>query len=214
MPTCRPPSSDRTPSRSDLVDLLLEEGGWEVLATSRTSFEEKGPLFLSFLRHGTNRFRFVRADLNGDIDSLLAALDDFRPSYVINFAAQSEVSPSWENPDQWFETNAVALAHLVKGLAERPWLERYVHVSSPEVYGSCEGRVTEEAPMNPSTPYAASKAAADLLLGAYAKSRNFPVVTVRATNVYGAGQQLFKIVPRTVIRLRRVPRPPTVAASR
>jgi dTDP-glucose 4,6-dehydratase len=67
------------------------------------------------------------------------------------------------------------------------------------VYGTCEGTVSESAPLDPSTPYAASKAAADLLLRAYVKSRNFPLVTIRATNVYGAHQQLFKIIPRSVI---------------
>src|SRR5262249_2769099 len=57
------------------------------------------------------------------------------------------------------------------------------------------------APLNPSTPYAASKAAADSLLAAYRKQFQFPVLTVRATNVYGAGQQLFKIIPRSAIYL-------------
>jgi dTDP-glucose 4,6-dehydratase len=62
--------------------------------------------------------------------------------------------------------------------------------------------VTEDAPLNPSTPYAASKAAADFLLKTYAKQFGFPLVTVRATNVYGARQQLFKIVPRSAIYLK------------
>jgi dTDP-glucose 4,6-dehydratase len=64
------------------------------------------------------------------------------------------------------------------------------------------GTVTEQAPVNPSTPYAASKAAADLLLHTYCKQFNFPLVTVRSTNVYGARQQLFKIIPRSVIYLK------------
>ncbi|MFV1967995.1 MAG: GDP-mannose 4,6-dehydratase, partial [Pirellulaceae bacterium] len=66
----------------------------------------------------------------------------------------------------------------------------------------CEGVVAEDAPLNPSTPYAVSKAAADLLLKTFRDQFQFPVVTVRATNVYGAGQQLFKIIPRSVIYMR------------
>src|SRR5439155_9436946 len=78
----------------------------------------------------------------------------------------------------------------------------YVHISSPEAYGSCVGNVTEESPLNPSTPYAASKAAADYLLKTYAKQFGFPLLTVRATNVYGARQQLFKIIPRSAIYIK------------
>ena len=77
-----------------------------------------------------------------------------------------------------------------------------MHISSPEVYGTCEGRVREDAPLDPSTPYAASKAAGDLMLSTLVKNFRFPLVTVRATNVYGARQQLFKIIPRTAIYLK------------
>src|SRR5581483_11247187 len=87
-------------------------------------------------------------------------------------------------------------------LRKQTYLGRYLHVSSPEVYGTCEGTVTESAPMNPSTPYAASKASADLLLETFRKQFRFPLLTVRGTNVYGARQQLFKIIPRTVIYLK------------
>jgi len=134
--------------------------------------------------------------------ALLELLDGERPDAVVNFAAQSEVVPSWEHPEHWYQTNCVALAELVNHLRRRTYLERYIHVSSPEVYGTCIGDVYEDAPLRPSTPYAASKAAADLLLQTYAKQFGFPVVFVRATNVYGARQQLFKIIPRSVVFVR------------
>jgi dTDP-glucose 4,6-dehydratase len=187
-------------SGADLVDLLLEDPATEVLGISRSP--EKAALFLPYHRHGRARFRFRALDLNRDLGDVLAALDEFRPAAVVNFAAQSEVAPSWTHPEQWFQTNTVALAALVNGLRDRPYLTRYVHISSPEVYGTCTGTVTEDAPLAPSTPYAASKAAADLLLATFARQFAFPLVTVRATNVYGARQQLHKIVPRTVIYLK------------
>jgi dTDP-glucose 4,6-dehydratase len=112
------------------------------------------------------------------------------------------VAPSWEHPEQWFQTNTVALAALMNVLKDRKYLKRYVHISSPEVYGTCTGSVTESAPLNPSTPYAASKAAADLFLFTLVKNFQFPLVMIRATNVYGAHQQLFKIIPRSVIYLK------------
>ena len=81
------------------------------------------------------------------------------PARAITIFAQSEVAPSWVHPEQWFQTNAVAIAALGNYLKDQRWLERYVHISSPEVYGTCEGVVTEDAPLDPTTPYAASKAA-------------------------------------------------------
>jgi dTDP-glucose 4,6-dehydratase len=188
-------------SGSDLVDLLLEDERNEVLGLSRSP--EKGALFLPYKRHGSARFTFRQMDMNRDMPQMLAALDEFRPRWIVNFAAQSEVGPSWEHPEHWFETNTVALARFVNHMRRCDYLERYLHVSSPEAYGTCVGTVTEETPDNPSTPYAASKAAADMLLGVYHRQYGFPLLTVRSTNVYGAHQQLFKIIPRSVIYIKK-----------
>jgi dTDP-glucose 4,6-dehydratase len=135
---------------------------------------------------------------------LFDLLADQRPRYIVNFAAQSEVAPSWEHPEQWARTNVAAVAELANWLRRNAmdWLEHYVHISSPEVYGTTEGFVHEDAPINPSTPYAASKAGGDLMLETFINQFDLPVTLIRATNVYGAHQQLFKIVPRSVIYLR------------
>lgn len=188
-------------SGQDFVDLLLDDPRNCVVGISRSA--ERTDLFLRYrLRKELSRYRYEQLDLNRDLDRLLDLLDDERPAWLVNFAAQSEVAPSWEHPEHWFQTNTVALARLVNHLRRRAYLERYLHVSSPEVYGTCRGTVTESAPLRPSTPYAASKAAADLLLETYRRQFDFPLLTVRATNVYGARQQLFKIIPRTAIYLR------------
>jgi len=188
-------------SGQDFVDLLLEATPNRVVGVSRSA--ERSPLFLKYLsRPDLSRFEYHQLDLNRNMPALLQLLDAVRPAWIVNFAAQSEVAPSWEHPEHWFQTNCVALAELVNHLRRQNYVERYLHVSSPEVYGTCVGRVTEEAPFNPSTPYAASKAAADMLLAAYRKQFGFPLLTVRATNVYGARQQLFKIIPRSAIYLQ------------
>lgn len=189
-------------SGSDFIDLLLSETDYAVLGLSRSP--EKGEVFLPYLRNrNLSRFTFHQMDLNRDMDGIKALLSQVRPASIVNFAAQSEVAPSWKYPEQWFQTNAVALAELAIFLKDQDWLERYVHISSPEVYGTCEGVVKENAPLNPSTPYAASKAAGDLMLFTLVRHFGFPLVMIRATNVYGAHQQLFKIIPRTVIYLRQ-----------
>jgi len=188
-------------SGGDFIDLLLTATDYEVLGISRSA--EKSPLFLAYRKNpGVGRFSFFQMDLNRDMENLQGLLKKQKPAFVVNFAAQSEVAPSWDHPEQWFQTNAVALAALANFLCRQDWLERYVHISSPEVYGTCEGRVTEQAPLNPSTPYAASKAAGDLMLQTLFRQYGFPIVIIRSTNVYGPGQQLFKIIPRSVIFLK------------
>lgn len=188
-------------SGQDFVDLLLDDPELEVIGVSRS--EERSDLFLRYLlRQDRTRYRYYQLDMNRQMPELLELLDAEQPEWIVNFAAQSEVAPSWEHPEHWFATNCVALARLVNHLRRQTYVERYVHISSPEVYGTCRGVVLETAPLVPSTPYAASKAAADLLLKTYFQQFGFPVVTVRATNVYGARQQLFKIIPRSAIYLR------------
>jgi len=187
-------------SGSDFVDLLLDDPENHVVGCSRSP--EKKRIFLVYKRRSSPNFDFFQVDLNKDLSELIDILDSFKPEYIINFAAQSEVHPSWENPGQWFQTNAVALSELANILKSRRYLKRYVHISTPEVYGSCKGMVTETAPLNPSTPYAASKAAGDLFLFTLVKNFDFPLILIRATNVYGAHQQLFKIIPRSVIYLK------------
>jgi dTDP-glucose 4,6-dehydratase len=189
-------------SGQDFVDLLLDEPRFRVLGISRS--DERARTFLCYkLRKDLSAYRYQQLDMNRDMPKILQLLDEERPDYIVNFAAQSEVAPSWEHPEHWFQTNTVALSHLVNHLRKQQYLKRYLHISSPEAYGSCVGNIKETTPDNPSTPYAASKAAADMLLAVYHKQFGFPLVTVRATNVYGARQQLFKIVPRSVIYIKQ-----------
>ncbi|MEX2212708.1 MAG: GDP-mannose 4,6-dehydratase [Phycisphaeraceae bacterium] len=188
-------------SGQDFIDLLLDDARYEVIGVSRSP---QLPAFrLKYAgRADLSCYRFMQLDMNRDREALLAMLDAEKPAYIVNFAAQSEVAPSWKNPEDWFATNCVALAGLVNHLRSQTYLERYLHISSPEVYGTCRGVVMEDARMNPSTPYAVSKAAADMLLDVYQRQYGFPLVSVRATNVYGARQQLFKIIPRSAIYLK------------
>lgn len=187
-------------SGSSFIDLLLEDKKNEIIGISRSP--EKDPLFLPYKRHKNPKFLFYKMDLNWEMERILDLLDSVKPHYIVNFAAQSEVAPSWKNPEQWFQTNVVALAKLCNHLKDVSYLKKYIHISSPEIYGTCIGKVKENARLNPSTPYAASKAAADLFLFTLIKNFGFPAVIIRSTNVYGAHQQLFKIIPRSIIHIK------------
>lgn len=188
-------------SGGDFVDLLLEKRDYEVIGVSRSP--EKSRIFLGYRdRADLSRFSFHHLNLNDDMPALLELLSRRKPAYVVNFASQSEVAPSWETPEQWFQTNAVSTSALGNFLRQQKWLKRYVHISTPEVYGSSEGTVTEGMPFNPSTPYAASRAAGEMMLQTLVKEYGFPLTVIRSSNVYGAHQQLHKIIPRAVIYLK------------
>ena len=187
-------------SGATFVDYALDRGA-DVIGLSRS--EEPAAAFLPYRWSGRERhFRFHRADLNHDLDRVMALVEEERPTHVVNFAAQSMVAESWRHPEHWFTTNVVAMVKLHDRLRRCPFLRKYVHVTTPEVYGSTEGVVTESAPFNPSTPYAVSRAAADLSLRTFFAAYAFPVVFTRAANVYGPGQPLYRIVPRTVLFVR------------
>ncbi len=184
----------------NLIDLLMRETSHTVVGFSRSP---QRPTWNCGVK--PHRFEWG-VDLNhpGYLFDLLA---QWKPEYVVNFAAQSEVAPSWYSPEDWFQTNTVALARLVNHLTKATYLKKYLHISSPEVYGDTTGWVGGAGEkytwLRPSTPYAASKAAADMLLSCYHRQFGFPLVTVRSTNVYGPRQQLWKIIPRTIIAIKQ-----------
>ena len=183
-------------SGTTFVDFALKKGA-RVLGASRSV--EPIDAFLPYKWHDHANFSFHHLDLNKDLPRITSLIHDTRPAYVVNFAAQSMVGESWQNPGDWFMTNTVSTIKLHDELRKCDFLKRYVHVSTPEVYGSCSGFVKEDFPFNPSTPYAVSRAAADMSLRTFRAAYNFPVVTTRAANVYGPGQQLYRIIPRTIL---------------
>ncbi len=184
-------------SGASFARFLLEQGH-SVLGVSRSPEPHKALLPYRWL-DGKPDFRFFRMDLNQDLDALDKLVRDERPQYVVNFAAQSMVAESWKNPEHWFQTNVVATVKLHERLRQLDFLRKYVHVTTPEVYGSTSGNVREDAPFNPSTPYAVSRAAGDMSLRTFHGAYGFPVVFTRAANVFGPGQPLYRIVPRTVL---------------
>ncbi|HSG98448.1 MAG TPA: dTDP-glucose 4,6-dehydratase [candidate division Zixibacteria bacterium] len=120
---------------------------------------------------------------------------------VINFAAETHVDRSLARPDVFFHSNVIGTACLLKVSRERG-VRRFVQISTDEVYGPTPEGVefNETAPLNPSSPYAASKAAADLAVLSYVHSYNFPALIVRGTNNYGPRQYPEKVIPFFIAR--------------
>lgn len=183
-------------SGASFADFALAQGA-RVVGVSRSS--EPIAAFLPYKWHDHARFSFHQLDLNNDLPAIMALIRELEAGYVVNFAAQSMVGESWQHPADWFMTNAVSTVRFHDELRKCDFLERYVHITTPEVYGSCTGFVKEDFAFNPSTPYAVSRAAADMSLRTFRAAYGFPVVSTRAANVYGPGQQLYRIIPRTIL---------------
>jgi dTDP-glucose 4,6-dehydratase len=150
-----------------------------------------------------DRYEFFKADIaNADqMDALMGQ----HPFYaVINFAAESHVDRSIDSPQNFIHTNVVGTSVLLNA-ARRHGVQRFVQVSTDEVYGSLgeTGRFTEQSPIEPSSPYSASKAGADLLALASHKTFDQDVVVTRCSNNYGPYQFPEKLIPLMIIKAMR-----------
>ena len=148
-------------------------------------------------------YEFHQMNINDDQGALQSLITDFKPNVIVDYAAQSMVAESWDNPDQWYLTNIVAKAKLTKFLMKADYLDQFIRISTPEVYGSTSEVISEDNPYSPSTPYAISQMATDTSLMAFHDNLGFPVAITRAANYYGPGQQLYRIVPKTILSILR-----------
>ncbi len=187
---------------SHLISYLLENTEAEIIGISRSP--EYSFQFLPYLYHKarSSRFHFYQFDINEHFNQICSICDVFKPDAVVNFSAQGEVRNSWKWPEQWYLTNCLSVVHLSEFLRTRDYLKRYIAVSTPEVYGATGENFKECHNYCPSTPYGASKLSGDLHLFALFKRYGFPVVFTRSANLYGIHQQLYRIIPRTIIYLK------------
>ena len=184
-------------SGSNFVNYLLSKGK-SVIGVSRSP--EVRNLFSGYANNNNlGDFKFYQYDLNKNSQDIVDLCVKFNVSSVVNFAAQSMVAQSWESPSDWYNTNVVSFANLLQGLSSYSNLETFINFSTPEVYGSTDNWIEENFNFSPTTPYAISRAAADYHLKGLFESFNFPVIFTRAANVYGPSQQLYRIVPKTIL---------------
>jgi dTDP-glucose 4,6-dehydratase len=150
---------------------------------------------------------FVHGDI-GDRDLVARLLNTYRPSAVVNFAAESHVDRSIDGPAAFVETNVAGTLGLLESVRDfwsllepdRQAGFRFLHVSTDEVYGSLgsQGYFTESSPYAPNSPYSASKAASDHLVRAFHHTYSLPTLTTNCSNNYGPYQFPEKLIPLTI----------------
>jgi dTDP-glucose 4,6-dehydratase len=188
------------------VDALQRVGDMKIAVLGASSFSGK-----AFVAHalelGVEVLQLTRSqghDLNSGIDLIKNEVSTFKPSHFVNFAALNVVADSWKYFPDYYRMNVIGVANLAEAIRRIDSLEKFVQVSTPEVYGnSISGEINPDERFNPSTPYAVSRAAADMHLQALHRTYGFPVCFTRTVNVYGPGQQPYRIVPKTVLKIAR-----------
>ncbi|MFS7876991.1 dTDP-glucose 4,6-dehydratase [Streptomyces asiaticus] len=144
------------------------------------------------------RLRFVRGDIcDGELVGKLLRDTDL----VVHFAAESHVDRSISGAEEFVRTNVLG-THTLLNAAANAEVEKFVHISTDEVYGSIEsGSWSEEEPLEPNSPYSASKASSDLLARAFHRTHGLPVCVTRCSNNYGPYQHPEKVIPLFVTNL-------------
>jgi len=180
---------------SNFVDYILKHHpDHRVLVLDRLTYA--GGLDNLTEADGNPRYRFIQGDIcDRAIDDELVADSDL----VINFAAETHVDRSIHAAEEFVRTNILGTYTLLE--AARKHKKRFIQISTDEVYGSKEeGGFTESDPLNPSSPYAASKSAGDLLTLSYHKTYGLPVMIIRCSNNYGPRQYPEKLLPLFIVK--------------
>lgn len=156
------------------------------------------PVNLRDIENNT-RYSFVKGRIE-DRELVRGLIKDV--DYVVHFAAESHVDRSIVDVSPFIKTNIVGTTIILDVIRDSS-VKRYVHISTDEVYGSLgeDGRFTEETPLRPNSPYAASKASADLLVRAYYETYRIPAIIVRPSNNYGPYQFPEKFIPLMITNL-------------
>ena len=144
-------------------------------------------------------FTFFKLDINKDLKKIEKIISKYKFEFVIDFLGQGMVAESWNHPDHWFKTNLFSKVKLLKFLENKKYLKKYIRISTPEIYGSCKKKLTEQSKLNPSTPYALTHATIDNYLNLMYQKSNFPKVILRFSNFYGETQQLYIVIPKTKV---------------
>ena len=147
-----------------------------------------------------SRYNFIKGDINDFklVESLIKDCD-----YLINFAAETHVDRSIDNPDIFVRTNVLGTQTLINAVLKNK-IEKYIQISTDEVYGSIDdGYFTESSILSPSSPYSATKASGDLIVLASYTTYDLPVIITRCSNNYGPNQFPEKFIPLMILNIMK-----------
>ncbi|OEU68658.1 MAG: dTDP-glucose 4,6-dehydratase [Desulfovibrio sp. S3730MH75] len=169
---------------------------WDIINLDKLTYAGNRKNLLSIENNTAANYSFVHGDIC-DKEFVANTIEEYKIDTVVNFAAESHVDRSINDPAPFLTTNICGAQNLME-CARQAGIEKFVHVSTDEVYGTLgmdDPAFTEDNPMEPNSPYSASKASADLMARAYFETYNFPVSITRCSNNYGPYQFPEKLIP-------------------
>lgn len=190
---------------SHFVDLVISETDFKVIVLDKLTYAGKIENMTSFL--DLDRVQFIKGDIC-DYNLVSSIFEQFEIDLVINFAAESHVDNSIDNPILFFETNVIGTLNLLQsayfnwsGIENWKVRFKFIQISTDEVYGMLgnKGRFNESMCLQPSSPYSSSKASADLLCLSYFKTFELPIVITRSSNNFGPRQHIEKFIPKLIM---------------
>ena len=147
-------------------------------------------------------YKFIKCDIKEK--KLKKIIYDIKPNGIFNLAAETHVDRSIDDPESFIQSNIVGVYNLLEifRVFSKKYKSRLIHISTDEVYGDIlKGRTSENYPYQPSSPYAASKAASDHLVSAYIRTYNIPAIVTNCSNNYGPKQHPEKLIPKLIYNI-------------
>lgn len=155
--------------------------------------------FNSLSEMPTNKnFIFYQLDINKNFDKLRTIILKVKPDIIVDFLGQGMVAESWSYPELTFNSNLISKIKLYEILKNKKFLQKYIKISTPEVFGSANITKANNNKYNPSTPYALSHSSIETYLKLLKKEYNFPVIISRFANFYGPYQKLYRVIPLAI----------------
>ena len=184
---------------SNLIDLLLKKNFF-VINIDKATYSSNYYNVKEFKR--SKKYKFIKLDIkNRKFENILFK---YKPSGVFNLAAETHVDRSIDNPDSFIQSNIVGVYNLLESFKNfsKKNKSKLIHISTDEVYGDIlSGRSDEKYPYQPSSPYAASKAASDHLVSSYVRTYNLPAIVTNCSNNYGPKQHPEKLIPKLIYNI-------------
>ena len=147
-----------------------------------------------------NKKKILLKKVNNLNEKLLIKLvKDIKPNIIIDFASICMVNESWKYKNYYNQVNYKSKVKLANLLSRESFLEKYIYISTPEIFGSQKNITEKTKKFNPSTPYAYSKLNAEKLFSNMNKKKNFPIIICRFSNFYGPGQPIYRLIPKACI---------------
>ena len=184
---------------SNLVDLLLRKN-YFVINLDKVTYSSNFYNTKTFLK--SKKYRFIKCDIKDK--KLRKIIYKIKPNGIFNLAAETHVDRSIDDPESFIQSNIVGVYNLLEIFKEfsKKYKSRLIHISTDEVYGDVlKGRTSESYPYQPSSPYAASKAASDHLVSSYVRTYNIPAIVTNCSNNYGPKQHPEKLIPKLIYNI-------------